>query len=247
MFLKFDDLGEKAINKIAEVALSTKLEQTEKLRVKVKTDPNLLAQGVLESLVIDCQGLIVENALRMETINITLKTIAVSPLKALMGNIQLTKPSQGKAYISLTEADITRVFDSQFFIKKVENKQIIIDNKVVNVTLQQVNCKLLDTGKMLIEGLVKLQETGKLINISLQITPRICQAGNGVIIDDIEYLKEPYLSSVLLSFVREEAKKILNLNNFKLDGFYLKVQQFNITQGSLKLEADAAMNQFPSS
>ncbi|MGB5592946.1 MAG: DUF2993 domain-containing protein, partial [Crocosphaera sp.] len=103
------------------------------------------------------------------------------------------------------------------------------------------------TGKMLIEGLVKLQETGKLINISLQITPRICQAGNGVIIDDIEYLKEPYLSSVLLSFVREEAKKILNLNNFKLDGFYLKVQQFNITQGSLKLEADAAMNQFPSS
>ncbi len=246
MFLKFDDLGEKTINKIAEVALSTKLEETEKLRVKVKTDPNLLAQGILESLVIDCQGLIVENALRMETINITLKTIVVSPLKALRGNIQLTKPSQGKAYISLTEADITRVFDRQIFSKKGENNQIIVDNKVVNVRLQKVNCKLLDTGKMLIEGLVKLQETGKLINVSLQITPRICQAENGVIVDNIECLQAPYLSSVLLSFIVEEAKNIFNLNNFKVDGLYLKVQSFNITQGSLKLEADAVMNQFSS-
>ena len=65
MFFKLDNLGEKTINKIAEVALSTKLEKRDKLAVKVKTDPNLLAKGTLESLVIDCQGLMVENALRM--------------------------------------------------------------------------------------------------------------------------------------------------------------------------------------
>ena len=66
MFFKLDNLGEKTINKIAEVALSTKLEKRDKLAVKVKTDPNLLAKGTLESLVIDCQGLMVENAKNAE-------------------------------------------------------------------------------------------------------------------------------------------------------------------------------------
>jgi hypothetical protein len=245
MFLKFDNLGEKTINKIAEVALSTQLEKTEKLRVKVKTDPNLLAQGTLESLVIYCQGLIVENALRMEAIKITLNSIAVSPLKALMGNIQLTKPSQGKACVLLTEADITQVFDREISKNKSKNTQVFINEKAVNISLHKVNCQLLETGKILIEGIVKLEDIREFKQVSLQITPKICQLGNGVILDDIEYLQETDLSSILLNPILEEAKNIFNLKNFKVDGFSLKVQQFNISQGSLQLQAEAGMTHFP--
>ncbi|MEA5536432.1 DUF2993 domain-containing protein [Crocosphaera sp. XPORK-15E] len=247
MFLKFDNLGEKTINKIAEVALSTQLEQTEKLRVNVKTDPNLLAQGMLESLAIDCQGLILENSLRMETINITLNTIAVSPFKALMGNIQLTKPSEGKACILLTEVDITMSFAAEILRKNPKNTQVILDKKVVMVHLQQVNCRLLETGKMLIIANVKVENTGECREVSLQITPRICQAGNGVIIEDIEYFQEPELSSIVLNPILEEAKNIFNLKKFKIEGFSLKIQEVNITKGSLKLQAEAGMTHFPNS
>lgn len=243
MFFKFDDLGEKTINKIAEVALSTKLEKRDKLEVKVKTDPNLLAKGTLESLVIDCQGLMVENALRMESINITLNKIAVSPFKALTGNIQLSQPSRGKACVLLTEKDITRVLDKA--ILKQQHNEIIINDEVVNVSLQQVNCNLLDTGKILIEGTVKQEDVKEIKKVSLEIKPKICQAGNGVIIDDIEYLEEPELSSILLNPILEEAKSILNLNNFKVDGFSLKVEDVNIRKGALQLEAEAGMTHFP--
>ena len=245
MFFKLDDLGEKTINKIAEVALSTKLEQREKLRVKVKTDPNLLAQGTLESLVIDCQGLMVENSLRMESINITLNTIAVSPFKALTGNIQLTQPSRGKAYVLLTEKDITRVLD-RAILRKKENK-IIIDEKVIKAKLEQVKCQLLDTGKILIEGTVKLEKAKDIKRVISEIKPKICQAGNGVIIDEIKYLKEPNLSSILLAPILKEATSIFNLKNFKVDGFSLKVQEFNIKQGALQLQAEAGMTHFPQS
>ncbi|MDJ0662596.1 MAG: DUF2993 domain-containing protein [Crocosphaera sp.] len=243
MFFKLDDLGEKTINKIAEVALSTKLEKRDKLEVKVKTDPNLLAKGTLESLVIDCQGLMVENVLRMESINITLNTIAVSPFKALTGNIQLTQPSRGKACVLLTEQDITRVLE-QAILRK-QPSEIIIDEKVVKVSLQQVTCNLLDTGKILIQGKVKREDTQNIKKVSLEIKPKICQAGNGVIMDDIEYLEEANLSSILLNPILEEAKSILNLKNFKVDGLSLKVEDFNIKQGALQLEAEAGMTHFP--
>ena len=243
MFFKFDDLGEKTINKIAEVALSTKLEKREKLEVKVKTDPNLLAKGTLESLVIDCQGLMVENALRMESINITLNTIAVSPFKALTGNIQLTQPSRGKACVLLTETDITRVLD-QAILRNQQN-EIVIDNQVVKVSLKQVKCNLLETGKILIEGSVKREDTKDIKQVSLEIQPKICQAGNGVIIDEVEYLQEADLSSMLLDPILQEAKSILNLKNFKVDGLSLKVEEFNIKQGALQLEAEAGMTHFP--
>ncbi len=243
MFFKFDDLGEKTINKIAEVALATKLDKRDNLEVKVKTDPNLLAKGTLESLVIDCQGLMVENALRMESINITLNTIAVSPLKALTGNIQLTQPSRGKACVLLTEKDITRVLNQAIFRK--QHNKIIVDEKVVKVNLQQVKCNLLDTGKILIEGKVKRENSKDIQKVSLEIKPKICQAGKGVIIDEIEYSEEANLSSMLLNPILEEAKSILNLNNFKVDGLSLKVEEFNIKQGSLQLEAEAGMTHFP--
>ena len=245
MFFKFDDLGEKTINKIAEVALSTKLDKRDKLEVKVKTDPNLLAKGTLESLVIDCQGLMVENALRMESINITLNTIAVSPFKALTGNIQLTQPSRGKACVVLTEQDITRVLEKAILRK--QQSEIIIDEQVIKVRLQQVKCNFLDTGKILIQGKVKREDIQEIKKVSLEIKPKICQAGNGVIIDDIdiEYLEEPNLSSILLNPILEEAKNILNLKNFKVDGFSLKVEDFNIKQGALQLEAEAGMTHFP--
>ncbi|MGK7941354.1 MAG: DUF2993 domain-containing protein [Crocosphaera sp.] len=243
MFFKLDDLGEKTINKIAEVALSTKLDKRDKLSVKVKTDPNLLAKGTLESLVIDCQGLMVENALRMESINITLNTIAVSPFKALTGNIQLTQPSRGKACVWLTEKDITRVLEQVIFKKKPS--QITIDNKVVLVSLNKVYCHLLETGKIQIEGTVKLENKQEIKKVSVEITPRICQSGNGVIIHEIKSLKEPDLSSVLLDPILEEAKSILNLKNFKVDGFSLKVNKFHIKQGALQLQAEAGMTHFP--
>ncbi|MEL4893860.1 LmeA family phospholipid-binding protein [Crocosphaera sp. Alani8] len=243
MFFKLDDLGEKTINKIAEVALSTKLEKRDKLEVKVKTDPNLLAKGTLESLVIDCQGLMVENSLRMESINITLNTIAVSPLKALAGNIQLTQPSRGKACVLLREKDITRVLNREVLRRK--QHEIVIDTQVVQVSLQQVKCNLLETGKILIEGEVKRKETKDIKPVSLEIQPKICQSGKGVTVDEIKYLEEPSLSSIILNPILEEAKNILNLKNFKVDGFSLRVEQFNIRHGALHLEAEAGMTHFP--
>lgn len=243
MLLKFEHLGEKTINKIAEVALSTQLKKTEQLRVNVKTDPNLLAQGMLESLAIDCQGLIVEQSLRLETITITLNTIMVSPLKALMGNIQLTKPSEGKACILLTEADITSAFDTK--IIKSQPTQAKIEGKLIQVTFQTFNVQLLDTGKILVSAQVNLENTRGIREVSLQMTPHICQLGNGVIIEDVEYLQEPTLSSVILQPIIEEAEKIFNLKNFRIDGFFLKVQDLKIMQGALKLKANAGMTHFP--
>jgi hypothetical protein len=92
--------GEQALNKLAEVALSTQLDEVEKLEVQVKTEPGKLAQGQLESITIDGDGLVMQEDLRMEKMEMQISSIAVNPMESSMGNIELTQPAEGKAVSS---------------------------------------------------------------------------------------------------------------------------------------------------
>lgn len=51
------NLGEQALNKIAELAFSSQLEDSDSLQVKIDTSPEKLANGELESLSIEGVGL----------------------------------------------------------------------------------------------------------------------------------------------------------------------------------------------
>ena len=111
--LLFDrrNFGEQAINKIATLALSSQLNEAQQLNVRVKTDPTLLSQGKLASLLIDGTGLVTRGDLQMQQMYLEMDEISVSPFKALMGNIVLTQPTQGTAKFVLTEKDFDRALN----------------------------------------------------------------------------------------------------------------------------------------
>ena len=88
------DVGEKALNKVAEVALSTQLDESERLDVQLNTDPGQLAQGKVEALVIDGRGLVMQKDLRLQEMKIEMSSIAVNPMKALAGNLELSEPTE---------------------------------------------------------------------------------------------------------------------------------------------------------
>ncbi len=77
-------LGEQALNKMAELALASQLDEAEKLQVQVKTDPSKLAQGKLDSLAIEGEGLVMQEGVRMDALEMHLSPIAVNPLKTVM-------------------------------------------------------------------------------------------------------------------------------------------------------------------
>jgi len=65
-------IGEATINKIATKAFETQVTQARELSVNVKVSRQNLRKGILESLEINGQGLIMKRGLSLEQMNISL-------------------------------------------------------------------------------------------------------------------------------------------------------------------------------
>jgi hypothetical protein len=245
MFPKFDRLGEKTINKIAEVALATQFQQAEKLNVQVKTDPNNLAKGVLESLAIDGKGLVMLQNLQMEALKINLNTIAVSPLKALMGNIVLTQPSHGTARIVFNEDDLESAFKTKAFQQKISNHKIHIDGQPVEVNIKRVNVRILADGRVVVKIKIATEKTEDIHRVCLIIIPAICDGGKGVLLDNVVCTQGKDLSPAIITTLIEETRKTLNLTNFQVEGLSFKINKLNVEEGKINLHAAAGISKLP--
>lgn len=239
-------LGEQALNKIAEVALSTQLDEAERLEVQVKTDPGKLAQGELESLTITGDGLVMQEDMRMEQMEMHISPIAVNPWKALMGNIQLTQPAEGTARIVLTEDDINRAFNSETLREQMHNLNSYVEGKPMTIDTQRVDCHLLANGNVALDAKILLRQTGETREVFLTTTPRVSAAGRGVSLEDIQYPKGNELSPELTRALMEKASEILSLHNFEMEGIALRIHQIEVEAGKLTLQAVAKVTQFPS-
>ena len=241
-----DNLGEQALNKIAEIALSTQLDQLDRLEVQVKTDPGRLTQGEVESLIIDGEGLVMQQDLRMQEMKIKISSVAVDPLKALTGNLELTKPTQGTAEILLTEADINRAFNSDTLSNQMLGLNISVEGKQMVIDTEQVDCHFLADGQVSLDAQILLRQTGETRAVSFTATPRISNDGRRVCLENVQYAQGKELSPELTQALVAKASDILNLSNFEMEGISLRLHQLQVEAGKLRLRATADVTQFPS-
>lgn len=241
-----EGFGEQALNKIAQMAVSSQVDEAEKLKIRVKTDPEKLVQGEVESLAIDGEGLVMQQDLRMQEMEIKMNGIAVCPLKALMGNIELTKPVEGTARILLTQADINRAFNSELLGNQMQNLNIQVNGKRVAINIQRVDCQLLGDGKIVIDAEILEEQMGQTKQVSFSTTPCVSAGGRGVSLEDVQYQEGKELSPELTSALVEKARNILNLRNFGIQGISLCIHQLDVEAGKLTLQAAANVTQIPS-
>lgn len=240
------DVGEKALNKVAEVALSTQLDESERLDVQLNTDPGQLAQGKVEALVIDGRGLVMQKDLRLQEMKIEMSSIAVNPMKALAGNLELSEPTEGTAHVILTEADLNRAFNSKTLSTQMENLNIHVDGEPVTIDTQRVDCNLRADGKVGIDAQILMRQTDETQQVSFTTTPRVTPRGRGVSLEDVHYTEGKELSPELTSALVEKARGILNLNNFEMEGISLRIQQLEVNSDKLTLQAVADITHLPS-
>ncbi|MEM8809281.1 MAG: DUF2993 domain-containing protein, partial [Cyanobacteria bacterium P01_G01_bin.38] len=99
-------MGEQAINKIAEAGLRTQLDEVEALTVNVDISPEAIAGGEIDAVTIEGEGLVLQDDLRTEKLRVKTGPIAITPWKAVFGNIELKQTVKAQAEITLTEQDI---------------------------------------------------------------------------------------------------------------------------------------------
>jgi hypothetical protein len=238
-------LGEQAIDKVAEIAIASKLDESETLSVTVDTDPGQLAQGSVDAVAVEGKGLVMQQDLRVEDLQIHIKDIAVNPLTAMFGKIELNGPAFGTARAVLTESDLNRAFNSEYISRKLNNLKVTVDGKLLTIDVQTMQCQLQQTGKIAINAEVLVRETASTEKIYFTAKPQLEAGGWAISLQDVEYPENKEFSPEFTAALADKAGEVLNLRNFELEGMSLRVQQLNVEAGLLTLQAEAKVEQFP--
>ncbi|HEY9909272.1 MAG TPA: DUF2993 domain-containing protein [Thermosynechococcaceae cyanobacterium] len=238
------DLGEQAISKIAEVGIASQLDEVENLDVAIQTDPLKVISGAVDSVTIAGQGLVMQQDLRVEKMQLNTGSIAINPLSAALGKIELTRPTDADLQVILTEADLNRAFNSEFIQGKMQNLSISVDGQPQTVNTQQVELRLPGEGKLAIAAELHLHETGTLQKVAFTAVPTLSPNGECIQLEQVEYTENsvPEVAEALLA----QAQALLDLRNFSLEGMSLRLKALDVQAGRMKFRAEAAITQFPS-
>lgn len=237
-------LGEQALNKAAEIGLSSQLDEVENLDVDIKTDPLKLVQGQVDEVTIEGEGLVMQKDLRMEELEMHMNSVAINPLSVAFGKVELTQPTQASTRVVLTEADINRAFNSEYVRSQLQSQKIHVNGQLMTFQPQHVDFRLLETEKIALNASILLKESQK--QVAFTATPRVSANGQSVSLENVEYGDSEEISPELTKALVEQTSEILNLSNFDLEGMTLRVKQLKVEAGKLTLQAEAYVEQIPS-
>lgn len=237
------DLGEQALSKAAEVAMMTQLDEAEKLDVNIRTDPFKLVQGQLDSVKIEGEGLVMKKDLRAEEVQVQTNDIAINPLAAAFGKIELTRPTEAEAQVVLTEQDLERAFNSEFIHTKLQNLEVNIEGKPTKIDTNKIEFRLPGESKIALNAEIILSATGETQKVAFTAVPRM-NAGQQILLEDIQYT-EGVEDSPLTTALLESARELLDLSNFELPGMSLRLQNLDVQTGKMILQGQAHVEKFP--
>lgn len=239
-------LGEQALNKAAEIGLTSQLDEVENLDVNIQTDPLKVVQGQVDSVKIDGEGLVMQKDLRMDKIEMQMGNVAINPLSVAFGKIELTKPTEASARVVLTESDINRAFNSEYVRSQIQGQKIHVNGQVTSIEPQDINFRLLDNQKVGLNANIKLKETDETQQIAFTAAPKVNANGQSVSLDNVEYGQGEEISPELTKALVDQTSELLNLSNFDLEGMSLRVNKLEVVPGKLTLHAQAYVEQIPS-
>jgi len=241
------DIGEQALSKAAEIAISSQLDEVENLDVDIRTDPLKLIQGELESVKIEGKGLVMQKDLRTEELEVKTTNIAINPLSAAFGKIELTCPTEADAHVVLTEQDMERAFNSEFIHQKLQNLDVNVNGQLMTINTRQVEFQLPGEGKIALKAEIQPKGTGEMKQVAFTTVPRLVTGGEKVVLEDVQYLEGEDLSPEITATLLERAGELLDLRNFELEGMSLRLKGLDVQKGKLTLQATALVEQFPES
>ncbi|AGY56558.1 DUF2993 domain-containing protein [Gloeobacter kilaueensis] len=237
-------LAEQALNKAAEMGLTSQLRDVEKMDVAIKTNPLKLIQGEVEAVSVEGEGLLMQKDLRVEKLEVQAGRISINPLAAALGKIELEQPTEATARVLLTEADLNRSLNSEYIRGMLQNLQIEAEGRALSVDVQQVEAKLPGEERLWMRSRLSIHQTGETQEVTF--TARLVRSGNRIALEDIQYPEGGDLSPELTAGLQVKANELGNISNFELDGMSLRLQTLEVRRGEIDLTVEIYAEQFPS-
>jgi hypothetical protein len=237
-------LGEQALSKVAELGIKSQLNEVDELNIDIRTDPLKVVQGEVDSVTIAGKGMVVQQDLRMETLEINTETVAIDPLSVLFGNIELTQPTSATARIVLTEADLNRALSSDFLQAKLKLLKLQHQEKPITINMEMVRISLPGDGKIYINAEFLVLETAAKKQVAAVCLPQLNQTEQRITLE-ILTAEGQGLTPELATAIFDQVTSLLDLKNFELPGMSLHLREFDVRAGEIVLCADTQIEQIP--
>jgi hypothetical protein len=229
------NIESQALSKAAEVGFKTQLDAVEDLTVDIEANAADLVQGQLNAATVDGKGLVMQKDLRVEKLTVQTDTIAIDPLKAAFGNLELRHPTEATAEVTLTAADLERAFNSDFIRQKLRGLKLDIEGKSHTIDPNQIRFKLPGEGKVALSAEFLIIESVETQQVSLMAVPKVSENGYSVVLQDVQAEGPESVVEALL----DSATALLDLRNFELEGMSFQLQSLDVQTGQLTLQAVA--------
>ena len=245
MALGNPDVGENALSRMAEIGITSQLDEVEDIDVDIRTNPGKLAQGKLDSVSISGKGLVMKQDLRVETLEVSIEKVAINLLSAVFGNIELTHPTDAEAEIVLTEDDLNRAFSSDFIQKKFNGLKMDVEGRPVIVDIQQAIINLPGDNKFVINADFLLKEQGEVKKLSATAIPHIEEDGYMISLEILSTEGQGLPKEAVVALF-DQLTALLDLRNFNIPGMSLQFRQLEAQKGRLFIHANTRIEQMPS-
>ncbi|MBW4690976.1 MAG: DUF2993 domain-containing protein [Lyngbya sp. HA4199-MV5] len=239
------DLGEKALSKIVEVGLESQLDQVEAMDVDIRTDPGKLMQGNVDSIAIVGKGLVMKRDLRLETLEVNTDQVSINPLHAVLGNVELTRPTNAEARFVLLESDMNRAFNSDYIRAKLRGLKMQLDGKPVTMSVEQAEIELPGKNQIVVNADFLLLEPGERKKLTAVAVPKIEADGQCLALEILSADGEN-ITQEMITAIFDQVTELLDLRNLDLSGTSMKLQTLEAQKGKLVIHATTQIAQIPS-
>lgn len=240
-------LEEQAISEAVEVSLLTQLDQVENIEVDIRTNLLKIIQGKVDSVSISGRGLVIEKDIRLHEMEVYTDKIAINPLNAIVGQIDLNHPVQASVRLILTEQDINHALNSDYIRSKLQPLELDVEGESVTFELQQLSVELPGGCKIKFNGTTLLHEAGKIRRVSVVGAIRVQDSSQPLVLESFNCTQGGGISLKLAIALLAKIEELMSLPYFDWDGILFQLKSLAVNRDSLTIHTHVYIKQLPES
>ncbi|TVP62254.1 MAG: DUF2993 domain-containing protein [Nodularia sp. (in: Bacteria)] len=240
-------LEEQFVSHEAEKRVSEKLDASEQIDIDVQTDVLKIVQGQAEKVSIAGQGLVIQENIRVQEIKLQTDHIAINPLRAIFGQIELNEPVNAVARIVLTKTDINLAFTSDIIRSLAEKFHLNVDGEIISFEPRHIDIFLPGDGKIGCNAtvLLKSEENTRLLGVRVTFRPRT--NSQPILLESVTCTEGEGISVELILAFMQKIKELANKPFLRWEDIAFRIINMEVEQESIILMIEANVKQISAS
>lgn len=227
----------------AERRLSEKLNDADQIDVDIKTDILKIFQGKADEVVFAGQGLLIEPNIRIQEIQLQTDNIAINPLSAIFGQIELNEPINAIARLVMTPTDITHALNSEYSRNLVRDFQLNVDGEIISFELEHMELFLPGNGRIGLNAkqLIKSPKNTRRVAVTLILQPRT--RSHPIMLESVTCTEGTSISLNLIFAFIDKLQALVNLPYLKWEDIAFRIIDMKVLDESIRLLIETNIKQ----